>query len=77
MALEDLRDAGLLLQRVNVLGIIPYQLSMLLHQLDEVMGRAGHEIARKDFSRKGVKDLWSVAEKIQVEHLLRFLQLEL
>lgn len=76
MTLKHVLNASLLLKSIDVLRIVPQQSSLVFNKLDKVVRRRGYKVAWKDLSRKRIKDLGSLAEELEVKHLLRLVQLE-
>lgn len=84
MALEDLVHSCETLKRIDVLRVIPQQLSAVLEELDPTMTRAGHKITRinllceravvRKVSTHSLKDLWVFAKVSNVKHLLGIIE---
>lgn len=76
MTLKHVLNASLLLKRIDILSIVPQQSPLILDELDKVVRRRGRKVAWKDLSSKGIENFGSLAEELEVKHLLRLVQLE-
>lgn len=71
MAVQNFSESSFLLERVDVLAVVSQQLALALEQPDEVMGRAGQEVAGVQLFGKRVEERRVLFEGVDVEHLLR------
>ena len=74
MTLDDVLDAGHLLQRVDVLGVVPQQLAARLHAADELVAGGRLELARVNLAGELEKWPGIFLKILDVEHGLRVRQ---
>ena len=68
MTLDNLLNPSHLLESVNVLGVVPQQLSLPLHGMDELVAGGRLELARVNLTGKLEERPGILPEVVDVEH---------